>query len=166
MCLEPWFLDPALLFPLSFISPSTSPLPLPPMSIFPFYVGLKHPHFGLPSSYAPYGLWVVSWVFWAFGLISTYQWVHTMWILRILFLLIFNQYSIDSFYGIISAIGIFPDHNSLKISLWIHVVWGFPCRNSFQCSITLFPTPQSTCMFLEELCWNYYLLNLGLDFSG
>ena len=46
-----------------------------------FYVGLKHPHFGLPFSFAPYGFWVISWVFWALGLISTYQWVHTICVL-------------------------------------------------------------------------------------
>ena len=39
------------------------------------------PHFGLPSSWASFDLWIVSWVFWASGLISTYQWVHTMCVL-------------------------------------------------------------------------------------
>jgi hypothetical protein len=33
---------------------------------------------GLPSSWASCHLWIPSWVFWTFGLISTYQWVHTM----------------------------------------------------------------------------------------
>ena len=40
----------------------------------------KHPHFGLPSR-CSYGLWIVSWIFWTFQLISTYQWVHTMCVL-------------------------------------------------------------------------------------
>ena len=31
----------------------------------------------LPSSWASYGLWILSWLFIAFGLISTYQWVRT-----------------------------------------------------------------------------------------
>ena len=37
----------------------------------------KHPHFGLPS-WTSCGLWIISWVLGALGLISTYQRVHTM----------------------------------------------------------------------------------------
>jgi hypothetical protein len=66
-------------------SPSSSlfnPGPCLPLSsviiLFP-QVWLKLPHFGLPSCYTPYDLWVVSWVFWILCLISTYQWVHTMY---------------------------------------------------------------------------------------
>jgi hypothetical protein len=33
------------------------------------------------SCWVSYGLWVVLWIFWAFELISTYLWVHTMYIL-------------------------------------------------------------------------------------
>jgi hypothetical protein len=32
-------------------------------------------------SWASYGLWIVFWLFWAFGLVVTYQWVHTMFVL-------------------------------------------------------------------------------------
>ena len=47
----------------------------------PFYEGLKHPNFCLPSSWASCGLWVVFWVTGVLGLISTYQWVHTKYAL-------------------------------------------------------------------------------------
>jgi len=64
--------------PLFLPSPSHS---LPPVSIlFPFLRRLKHPHFGF-ISWASNDLWIVSWVFRAFGLISTYQRVHTMCVL-------------------------------------------------------------------------------------
>ena len=55
---------------------------LSPYFYFPEYSvppSRKHPHF--LSSWTSFGLWIVSWVFWTFGLISTYQWVHTMRIL-------------------------------------------------------------------------------------
>jgi hypothetical protein len=42
---------------------------------------LKHQHIGLPSSWASCGLWIVSWVFWAFRLISSYKWVQTKCVL-------------------------------------------------------------------------------------
>ena len=43
-----------------------------PVSIlFPFLEELDHPNFILPSSSASCGLWIVSWEFQAFGLIST-----------------------------------------------------------------------------------------------
>jgi hypothetical protein len=41
----------------------------------------KYPYFGLPFSWVPCGLWIVSWFFGAFGLISTCQWVHIMCVL-------------------------------------------------------------------------------------
>lgn len=47
-----------------------------PLFVFvPLLEGMKHPNFGLPASWATYRLWIVSWVFHAFGLISTYKWV-------------------------------------------------------------------------------------------
>jgi hypothetical protein len=36
------------------------------------------------SSWASCGLWIVSWVFWSFGLISTYQWVCSMFFFLLL----------------------------------------------------------------------------------
>jgi len=52
---------------------------LSPVNIlFPLLRRTKYPHFNLPSSWASYGLWIVSCVFWAFCLISTYQLVHTI----------------------------------------------------------------------------------------
>jgi hypothetical protein len=62
-------------------SPNPSCFTTPMITSFPFYVELRHPHFGPPSSQALYSLWFVSWVFWALGLISTYQWVHAMCVL-------------------------------------------------------------------------------------
>ena len=55
----------------------------PPMGILfpPSKKDWKHPHFGLPFSWASCGLWIVSWVFRAFELISIYQWVHIKWVL-------------------------------------------------------------------------------------
>jgi hypothetical protein len=47
----------------------------------PFKEGPKHAHFGLPSSWASYGLWIISCVFWVWGLISTYHWVQTICVL-------------------------------------------------------------------------------------
>jgi hypothetical protein len=47
----------------------------------PFWEGAKYPHIGLPSSWALCGLWIASWVFWDSGLLSTYQWMHTMCVL-------------------------------------------------------------------------------------
>jgi hypothetical protein len=37
-----------------------------------FLKRIKYPHFGFPSSWVSCGLWIVSWVFLALGLISTY----------------------------------------------------------------------------------------------
>ena len=39
------------------------------------------PQFAYPSSQVSYSLWFVSWVLWASGLISTYQWVNMMCVL-------------------------------------------------------------------------------------
>ena len=64
--------------PLShFSSSQVSPILyfLPLIILFPL-LGRKHPLF--PSSWASCGLWVVSWVFHALCLISTYQWVHSL----------------------------------------------------------------------------------------
>jgi hypothetical protein len=36
----------------------------------------------LPASWASFGLWIVSWVFWASELISTYKWMYTMCVFR------------------------------------------------------------------------------------
>ena len=79
------------LFPLPLLSSFQVlfTLYLPWLFCSSFYVGLKHPHFDLPSSWTSYGLWIISWVFWAFGLISTYQRVHTMCV--ILWLSYFTQ---------------------------------------------------------------------------
>ena len=67
---------------LILLSPFQVPLPPYPLSSFSLInAGLKHPHPGLPSSYVPYGMWVVSWAWWAFGLRSIYQWIHTMCVL-------------------------------------------------------------------------------------
>jgi hypothetical protein len=43
----------------------------PVIILFSLFEGVKHPHFGLPSSWASCGLWIVSWIFQAFELIST-----------------------------------------------------------------------------------------------
>ena len=43
--------------------------------------GSKYLHFSLPSSLVSCVLQIVSWVFWASGLVSTYQWVHIMCVL-------------------------------------------------------------------------------------
>jgi hypothetical protein len=55
---------------LPFFSPSQATPSLYLLKLFCslFYVGLRHLHFGLHSSCAAYGLWVISWVFWALGL--------------------------------------------------------------------------------------------------
>ena len=46
-----------------------------------FKEGPKYPCFALPSYWASVDLWILSWVFQASGLISTYQWVYIMWVL-------------------------------------------------------------------------------------
>jgi hypothetical protein len=38
-------------------------------------------NFDLPSSWSSCAQWILSWVLGSFGLISTYQWVHTMCVL-------------------------------------------------------------------------------------
>ena len=35
----------------------------------------------LPSSWASFDMWIISWVFWTSGVICAYQWVHTMCVL-------------------------------------------------------------------------------------
>jgi hypothetical protein len=40
-----------------------------------------HSYFGLPSSWASCVLWIVYWEFRVSGLIFTYQWIHTMYVL-------------------------------------------------------------------------------------
>ena len=52
-----------------------------PVSIlFPFLWRTKAPTLDLPSSWASCGLWIMSWEFWGLGLISTYQWIHTVFV--------------------------------------------------------------------------------------
>jgi len=80
---HPWFL-PYLILPFSF-SPSFLPLKsshsLPLVSIlFPFWRRTEASTFWT-FFWTSYRLWIVSWVFWALRLISTYQWVHTMYVL-------------------------------------------------------------------------------------
>ena len=60
--------------------PSLSALHCLCISSCEYFVTLLR-HFGLPSSWALCGLWILFWVFWAFGLLSTYQWAHTMCVL-------------------------------------------------------------------------------------
>jgi hypothetical protein len=77
------------ILPLFFRSPSHTSfhipltLYLPWLFYSPFWVGLEHPNFGLPSSWVSCGLWVASWVFWTYflWLTSTYQWEHPMCVL-------------------------------------------------------------------------------------
>ena len=71
---------------LSFSLCSTLCLHICSCEYFVLLLKLKHPHFGLPSSWVSCGLRIISWVFQASGLISTYQWVHTMCVsLRMIF---------------------------------------------------------------------------------
>jgi hypothetical protein len=74
--LSPPIPDPAPLSPPPPLFLPSLSNPLPPVSIL-----RKTEASTLWSSWASYGLWIVSWVFQPFGLISTYQWVHTMCVL-------------------------------------------------------------------------------------
>ena len=58
--------------------------------------GPKYPYIGLHSGYS-IGLWIVFWVLRASGLISIYQWVHTMCILLWLGYLTQNIFQFHAF---------------------------------------------------------------------
>ena len=76
-CPFPYLVLSPFSFPL--LSPSQVPSSLCLLWLFcsPFHVGLKHSHFSPLSFRTLYGLWVVSWEFWALGQIFTNQWVYT-----------------------------------------------------------------------------------------